>query len=70
MPSEVAGIEVPGRLVGQKQRRTVHERARDRDSLLFAAGQLVRVALHLVLEADETEHLGDLRVDDVLATCR
>ena len=35
-------VEVAGRLVGQQDRRIVHERARDRDALALAAGQLVR----------------------------
>jgi hypothetical protein len=38
----VAGgrVEVPRRLVCKQQRRIVGERARDRDALLFAAGEL------------------------------
>src|SRR5581483_7838050 len=35
------GIEVPRRLVADEQRRVVDERARDRDALLLAAGELV-----------------------------
>ena len=33
-------IEIAGRLVGQHERRPVHQRARDRDALQFAAGKL------------------------------
>ena len=36
-------VEVAGRLVGDDQRRIGDQRARDRDALLLAAGQLVRV---------------------------
>ena len=35
-------IEVAGRLVGQQDRRIVHERAGDRDALALPSGQLVR----------------------------
>ena len=45
------GIEVAGRLVGQQQRRMVDERARDRDALLLAAGELVGVVVELRREA-------------------
>jgi hypothetical protein len=36
------GIEIAGRFVGQQQGGPVHQRARDRHALQFAAGQLVR----------------------------
>ncbi len=45
------GVEVSGRLVGEQHLRPVDERARDRDALLLAAGQLVREAALLALEA-------------------
>jgi hypothetical protein len=38
-------VEVPGRLVGEDQRRLVRERACNRDSLLLAAGQLGRTVV-------------------------
>ena len=41
----------------------VDERARDRDTLLLAAGELVRERVHLVREADEVQHLGHLPPD-------
>src|SRR5262245_20745076 len=41
-------VQVPRGLVGQQDERTVHERAGDRDALLLATRQLVRVVLHLV----------------------
>jgi hypothetical protein len=37
------GIEVAGRLVGQKNGRIGHDRARDGDALLLAAGQFADV---------------------------
>ena len=35
-------VEISGRLIRQDQRRMVHERARDRDALLLAAGEIAR----------------------------
>ena len=43
--SLVARVEVAGRLVGEEQRGRVDQRARDRDALLLAAGELVRQVL-------------------------
>ena len=37
--ADVVGIEMRGRLVGQQQRRVVHERPGERDPLLLPAGQ-------------------------------
>ena len=53
-----ARIEVAGRLVGKQQRRVVHQRPRDRDALLLAAGQLIRMMAHAVREADRLQRLG------------
>ena len=58
------GVEVSGRLVGQQHLRAVHQRARDRDALLLAAGQLVREPLLLAGEPDEGEHLGHRLLDE------
>ena len=41
-------VEVAGRLVGQQDRRVVDQRARDRDALLLAARQLVRMVIRPV----------------------
>ena len=51
-----ARVEVAGRLVRQQDRRLVDQRARDRDALLLAARQLVRVVVHALAEADDLEH--------------
>ncbi|GAB2515714.1 hypothetical protein GCM10027064_11850 [Microbacterium petrolearium] len=52
------GVEVSRRLIGQQQLRPVHERARDRHTLLLAARELVRHALGHALQADALERLG------------
>jgi len=44
-----------GRLVGQEQRRPVCDRARDRDPLFLAAGQLVDAELAPRLEPERVE---------------
>ena len=62
-PDRGLGIEVPGRLVREQQRRMVDERPRDRDALLLAARELVRIVVDLALEADEPQDLGDLAPD-------
>ena len=48
----------PG-LVEQDDGRARRERARQRDALLLAAGELVGEAVAQVAEADQVEHLGD-----------
>src|SRR5262252_2920026 len=50
-------VEVPGRLVGQQDRRVVDQRARDGDALLLSARELVRMMVGAVAQADEFEHL-------------
>ena len=59
-PDRRLGIEVAGRLVGQQQRRVVDERARDRDALLLAAGELVGIVVQLGREAGEAQDVGHL----------
>ena len=56
----LAGLRVERgeRLVHQQHVRLVGEAAGDRDALLHAAGQLVRVAVGEAGEADELEHLA------------
>ena len=53
-----AGVEVAGRLVGQQDRRVVDERPRDGHALLLAAGQLVRVMVRPLLQADRRRGLA------------
>ena len=48
-------VEVPGRLVGEDQRRLGDERAGDRDPLLLAAGELAGPVLGAIGEADAVE---------------
>ena len=51
------GVEVAGRLVGQDQRRAVHDRARDGGALALAARQLGRPVLRALGEADLAQRL-------------
>src|SRR5450756_1753185 len=57
------GVDVARGLVGEEQRRVVDESARHADTLLLAAGDLVRVAVGLFGEAHQAEDLGDLAAD-------
>src|SRR2546427_809778 len=40
-PDRGVGVQVPGRLVTDEERRVVDEGARDRNALLLAAGELI-----------------------------
>ena len=51
-------VEVAGGLVGEQDRRTVDQRARDGDALALPARELVGMVAHAVLEADALERLG------------
>ena len=51
-------VERAERLVEQEHARMVDERAPERDALLLAAGELLRLALREPGEPDELEHLG------------
>ena len=54
-------VEVAGRLVGDQHERIVDERARDRDALLLAAGELARIGrAPCDGEPDLREHARDL----------
>jgi hypothetical protein len=53
-----AGVEVPGRLVGQQQRRAADQGAGDGDALDLAAGQLARIVVGPVAEPDLVEGLA------------
>src|SRR5712691_1013707 len=52
-------VERRERLVEQQHARLDRERARQRDALLHAARELVRIAVARVTEADELEQLAD-----------
>ena len=52
-----AGVEVARGLIGEQQRRTVHQGPGDRHALLLAAGKLGRLVVQPVLEPDPAEHL-------------
>jgi hypothetical protein len=56
-------IEVGKRLIQQQDGRFDRERARERDALLLAAGQLRGAAVGEVREADALERRRDLAVD-------
>src|SRR5687767_11190977 len=49
-------IEVSSRLVREDDRRLVDQRPRDGDALLLPAGELIRVVIHPLAEADDLEH--------------
>ena len=49
----------PERFVEEQHGRPVHERARQRDALLLAAGHLPRPALLVAAQTDEVERLAD-----------
>ena len=46
------GIEVAGRLVREQNRGSIHQRARDRDTLALTTRALVRLVMHALLEID------------------
>ena len=54
----VLRVELAGRLVGEQEPRAVGERGAERDPLLLAAGELVRVGVEPVFETDLAEQLG------------
>ena len=54
-------VEIRQRLVHQDQRRLDDDRARDRDPLLLAAGELARQLVLLPDELDELERALDAR---------
>ena len=64
-------VERAERLVEQQHLRRVHERPRERDALLLAAGELPRLPLLVALERDQAQDLAhaalQLRAADALA---
>ena len=57
------GVEVGERLVEQEQARLANDRARQRDALLLAAGELARRSLQQVADADLGGRPGDGAAD-------
>jgi len=51
-------VEIAGRLVGEQQRRVVHQRPRDGDTLLLASGELIRMVAQPVAEAHGLQRVG------------
>ena len=56
-------VERGERLVEQQHARALDQRARERDALALAAGELMRLALAETFELDQRQHLGDARRD-------
>jgi hypothetical protein len=54
--------EIPRRLVRHHDARAVHDRARDRGALHLATRELVRHGAQLVRQAQELDHLPEVRV--------
>ena len=50
-------VERRQRLVEQEHARPLDQRARERDALALAAGELMRLALAEALELDQRQHL-------------
>ena len=53
----LARVQVAGRLVGEHDRRVVGQRARERDPLLLAAGQLRRIVMGAAGQPDFLQQL-------------
>ena len=57
------GVEVRQRLVEQEHLRIAHDAAAERDALLLAAGQLLRLALQQFVQAEHAGGAIDRRLD-------
>ena len=55
----VGQVEAVQRLVEDQELRAAHERLREQQPLLLAAGELADRAVGVARRADEAEHLGD-----------
>ena len=62
-------VERRHRLVEQQHARPLGERARERDALALAAGQLMRLAGAETVELHQRQHLLDAPVDLCAAAC-
>ena len=63
-------VERRERLVHQQDLRMRHQRARDRDAHLHAAGEFARIGFLEALQADQRQHLGGARLRLALADAR
>ena len=57
------GVEVRQRLVEQEHLRIAHDAAAERDALLLSAGQLLRLALQQLVQAEHVGGAVDRRLD-------
>src|SRR5262249_3258668 len=57
------GVEVRERFVEQKRGRLAHERARERDTLAFTAGELARPPIEQMPDAEQLRRPLDFLVD-------
>jgi hypothetical protein len=55
-------VECAGRFVGQDHLAAVHQRPRDRHALLLATGQLARLVVHAITQAQPLQQLLGTRV--------
>ena len=53
----IGAVEVSGGLIRQQHRRLHHERARERDALLFAAGKLRGIVIAAFRQSDAIEKI-------------
>ena len=63
------GVEIGQRLVEQQQLRLHHQRARQREPLLLAAGKLGRLAIGELIELHRGEHAHHLLADLASSSC-
>ena len=63
-------VERAERLVEEQHARLVHERAREGDALLLAAGELARLALVEPREADQAQDLDHAALEVPARECR
>ena len=56
-------IQIACRLISKQDLRVIHVRACDSDTLLFAAGQLMRIILLLAGKPNRLKYLRDKRFD-------
>ena len=61
------GVEVAGGFVGQHHQRPIHERSRDRDPLLFAAGQFAGQPVGFTAQPHQLQDLGHGPIDELAA---